>query len=605
MEQHATAPSADHEPETGDPDLLRRLQTWCEDLQKRVPGLIEVGLLHLDNDSAGRIAAAPETMPLDRIGYREALARMRAAKVAVLVPLDRTEDGIAEIVAMPIKGPGLDTPVVLLVGLAEMPAARIQLVMAQLEIAIGWVLHHLTMDTLAQTKKEMDIYDRAFLLCAEMLDTETPLEARQTMASLCARDLGCDRVVLVKRGFFGLTIQAISGETRFDRKSRINDLTRQAAHEAQLRRAPVQWNRGDQEKTIVLRRLGEMHGDAVVMAVPLSDANGKIDEVVILHWSTAEKVPELSAWSVLWALSRPILEQKDMAHRGFALRWFDSTKRVLKRLLGPRAFKLKLLVSVGLLAIYAILFVQVNDVLRADVVIDDPDLRVVSAPMDSFIKEVFVIPGDVVAVGDPLVNLEDDEILLRIAELEAQIARHVARAAVARSGRDRAEAAVAEAEKSEAEARLMLARRELDQTHVVARTAGTVLEGDLRQKLGARVSFGEELMRIAPRQGIEVQLSVRNRDGERLAQGLSGPVRLDAAPETSLMVTLTRLQPKAETIDGELRFVAFGELQAASGAIENGMQGTARLSLGKGPIYQVWLKPIAETVFMFLWRWMP
>ena len=151
----------------------------------------------------------------------------------------------------------------------------------------------------------------------------------------------------------------------------------------------------------------------------------------------------------------------------------------------------------------------------------------------------------------------------------------------------------------------MLARRELDQTHIVARTAGTVLEGDLRQKLGARVSFGEELMRIAPRQGIEVQLSVRNRDGERLAQGLSGPVRLDAAPETPLMVTLTRLQPKAETIDGELRFVAFGELQAASGAIENGMQGTARLSLGKGSIYQVWLKPIAETVFMFLWRWMP
>ena len=100
MEQHATAPSADHEPETGDPDLLRRLQTWCEDLQKRVPGLIEVGLLRLDNDSAGRIAAAPETMPMDRIGYREALARMRAAKVAVLVPLDRTEDGIAELTGM-------------------------------------------------------------------------------------------------------------------------------------------------------------------------------------------------------------------------------------------------------------------------------------------------------------------------------------------------------------------------------------------------------------------------------------------------------------------------------------------------------------------------
>jgi multidrug efflux pump subunit AcrA (membrane-fusion protein) len=605
MEQAELTPEEEKVSADKSPDLLERLKNWCEDLRKRLPGLVEVGLLRLDPEGAGRIASAPETMPMERVGYREAIARMRASNVAVLVPLDRPEDGIVEAIAMPVKGSGIDTPVVLIVGVSEMPAARLQLVMAQLEVSLGWVLHHLTLDTMAQIKGEMAIYDQAFLLCAEMLDTETPLEARQAMASLCAKDLGCDRVVLVGRGLFGLKIQTISGETRFDRKSRINDLTSQAAHEAQLRRAPVRWDRSDPNRTSIIGRLAEMHGDEVAMAVPLTNAKGDIDEVIILHWAAANKVPDLEAWSVLWTLARPILEQKDIAARGALARLGHAAKMGLKRLFGPRAFRLKLLVAGVIFAALAVVFVQVDNTLRADVVIDDPDLRVVSTPIDGFIEEVFVIPGDAVSVGQPLLKLEDAEILLRIAELDAQIARHTARAAAARAVRDRAEAAVADAERAEAEARLALARRELAQTTIVARTAGIVLEGDLRQRLGARVTFGEELLRIAPRQGVELKLSVRNRDGDRLVEGLAGQVRLDAAPESPLNVLVTRIKPGAETIDGELRFVAFGELQSASGQIENGMQGNARLSLGRAPVYQVWLRPIAETVYMFLWRWLP
>jgi len=140
---------------------------------------------------------------------------------------------------------------------------------------------------------------------------------------------------------------------------------------------------------------------------------------------------------------------------------------------------------------------------------------------------------------------------------------------------------------------------------ISARAGGIVLEGDLRQRLGARVTFGEELMRIAPQEGIEVRLSVRNRDGDRLATGLQGRVRLEAAPDVPLTVQVIRLQPRAETIDGELRFVGFGELAEGAPEIENGMQGAARLDLGQATIYTVWVRPVLETVYMFLWRWLP
>ena len=587
------------------PELVQRLEKWCEDLRSRLPGLIEVGLLRLDTGGVMKIASAPKTMPIERAGYREAVARMRAANSAVLLPLDRPEDGLAETVAMPVQGQALDTPFVLVVGMSEMPASRVQLVMSQLEIALGWVLHHLTLDTLAKNKEQMDIYDQSFLLCAEMLDTESPIEARQTMASLVASYLGCDRVVLVTRGLLGLKISSVSGETKFDRKSRINDLTRQVAHEAQLRRSAISWDRNKADKTTIIARLAAMHGDAAAMAVPLTTADGRIEEVIVLHWASENAVPDLTAWSVLWTLGRPILNQKDIAARGAIVRNIHAVKYGLKRLFGPRAFKLKFLVATLALVTAAVIFLEVDNTLRADVTIDDPDLRVISAPLDGFIESSLVIPGDTVQVGQPLLKLEDEEIRLRIAELQAQIARHAARAAVARANRDRAEAAVADAERTETEARLALAEQELEQTLIRAQTAGVVIEGDLRQRLGARVSFGEELLRIAPREEIELELSVRNRDGDRLTEGLIGRARLDANPENVLEVEITRVKPGAETIDGELRFVATGKLQSSGAEIENGMQGLARLDLGRAPLYEVWLRPIAETVYMFAWRWLP
>ena len=592
-----------------DTDIIARLQGWCTDLRERLPGLVEVGLLRLAPEGSELITAAPEDAVMGRLGYREAVARMRAAQAAVLLPLDRTEDGIAEVIAMPVKfvptASGAPAEIAVLVGVAEMPASRVQLILAQLEVALGWLMFHLGRQALAEARVKAQIHEQALLICAEMLDAERPTEARQILASLLARHLKADRVVLVRRGLFGLRIESISGESKFDRKSQLNDLTRQVAHEAQLRRAPISWRRDAPEKASLMGRLGEMHGDAVIDAVPLTDALGNITEVVVLHWSDGVHVPDIDAWSVVWTLARPILVEKDRAARGFVMRNLLASQTALKRLLGPRAFKLKLITAALLAAVLLTGFVQVENTLRADVVIDDPDLRVISAPIDGFIEEVFVIPGNRVGVGQPLLKLEDDEIRLRIAELEAQRARHVARAALARSNRDRAEAAVAEAEQAETEARLSLVRRELEQTVISARAAGIVLEGDLRQRLGARVAFGEELMRIAPHQGVEVRLSVRNRDGDRLDTGLQGRVRLEAAPDVPLTVQVMRLQPRAETIDGELRFVAFGELAAGAPEIENGMQGAARLDLGQATIYAVWVRPILEPVYMFLWRWLP
>jgi multidrug efflux pump subunit AcrA (membrane-fusion protein) len=587
-------------------DLSVQLSAWCEDLPRRLPGIVEVGLIRLSDEGVVKLASFPVAMPYDRLGYREAVARARATEMAVLLPLERAEDGVIEVVAIPLKVEGEKGHVLLLVGLSELPAAKVQLVMAHLEVATGWVMHYLTLAASAETRRDKKIHEQAFLFCAEMLDAKTPTETRQSFASLMAQSLTSDRVVLVrKRLFRGIRVEAVSGESRFDRRSRLNDVTRQAAHEAILERGPVIWRRADPDRGRILGKLAEMHGDDAAAAIPLTDANGRIEEVVVLHWADADRMPDLTKWSALWTLSRPILAQKDAAAAGFWSRNSRAMGNGLRRLFGPKALFLKMTV-IALMSIAAVLiFVDVPNTLRADVIVADPDLRVVSAPVDGFLEEVLVLPGDVVTEGQVLARLDASEVRLRVVELEAQIARHQARAGSARRDRDLAEAAVAEAEAAEAQARLDLALRELDSTEIHARIAGVVLEGDLRERIGARLSYGQELMRIAPQQGVELRLSVRNRDADRLMAGLSGNLRLEASPETALPVEVLRVKPGAETIDGELRFVAFGRLDVANARVENGMQGLARLDLGRAPIHEVWLRPIGETIYMFLWRWMP
>ena len=185
------------------------------------------------------------------------------------------------------------------------------------------------------------------------------------------------------------------------------------------------------------------------------------------------------------------------------------------------------------------------------------------------------------------------------------MARHEAEAAVARSNRDRGAVAVAEAEAAETAARLALVQRDISASIIRAQADGLVLDGDLRSRLGARVTEGEILMQIAPRRGVELRVSVSNRNGPELENGLEGTVRLKSAPQEQLSFTVTRVRPGAEPIDGDLRFVAYARLAKTDLNLENGMQGIARLDKGIAPIWRVWLLPIYETAYLFFWRWMP
>jgi multidrug efflux pump subunit AcrA (membrane-fusion protein) len=587
-----------------EPPLARpELDEWASRLLDRLKGVIEIAVLRVEGQAAQPLASAPKTMPLNRLGYAEAIARARSTRSTTLMPLDRVEDSISEVIVMPL--PVLQGEAVLVVGISELPARQIELLIEHISEASGWAVHHLSMGNLQQAFRSVDAQRTSFNMTAEMLDAANPTEARQALVSLIAEALSASRVALVRRrAFRRARLIAVAGEARFDRRLRLNDLTEQVGHEALMRREAIIWRRGDPVGT-VLATLSEAHGDAAIAAMPLGDGEGEMSEVLVIQWPTLEAMPDLKLWAPVWVLSRPVLLLQEKAGRGALGRLFSTMSKGASRLFGPRALKTKIVTLAVIAALTAIFLVDVPNTLRATATIDDPDLRVLTSPADGFLASVTVLPGDSVVVGQEVARLDTSDLILREAELEAQLARHLSEAALARGERDLGRASVAEAEANETQARLDMARRDLNRAVIRAQTNGLVLEGDLRQRIGSQVSYGESLIQIAPRNAVELRLSVANRDGARLATGLTGKLRLNAAPDQPLDVTVMRVKPGAETLDGEMRFVAFASLGEAPLRLENGMQGVARLSVGEAKIWEVWLKPAFEIAYLFFWRWLP
>ena len=579
------------------------VEAWCERVAARLPGVVELGVILLSEGVGQPIGRSPSDMPFDRHGQAEALSRARDSKTPALLPLDRVEDGIAEVIAIPLK---LDEgEAMVLAGIAELSSQQIELTIQFLQEASGWVVYTLSRNALSAAWAHILAQRSAFEITAELLDARSSIEANQAFVSMIVKPLGASRAVLIRRRLMGRArMVAVSEQSRFDRRQRLNDLTEQVGHEAILRREMLVWQHGDAHGS-VLATLAEAHGDAALAAIPLSDASGEMRDVVVLHWEQISHMPDLALWTPLWVLLRPANALQERAGYGPLRRAALGLQTALARLFGPRALKAKMLTSLFLAFFLSTIFIDVPNTLPAETTIDDPGLRVLSAPVDGYLDAVFALPGDQVRAGQEVARLDTADLRLKEAELEAQLARFLAEEALSRQNRNLGAAVVAQAEAKEVRVRLAKARTDIERSIIRAHSDGMVVEGDLRQRIGSRISFGETLMQIAPRRDVEVKISVRNRDGDRLVPGLAGTLRLHGAPQTPLSVLVQRVKPGAEIIDGEARFVGYAVVEAGDMRLENGMQGVARLDLGQARLWQVWLRPAFEMAYLFFWRWLP
>ena len=579
------------------------LQNWADALLKKLSGVSYLAVLALTDEGFETRCEAGQTLPASNfsIAAIQALSNLRN----LLAPADFDSDEIVEIIALPIVWE--DSKWVIVAGLKKLPPRHVQLVMEQLDLASASVLLDRVKASLTLTKAIQHSQNQALVVLAEMLESTHPKESLHVLCNEIAQTLGAQRVSFVNRNWRGKPkLRVSSSVAKFDQRLELNSAIVEAANFSIQSSKPIEWLTNAPPPN-ALARLTRLHGDQAAVVIPLPYVRGDIGACLVIQWEERPAVSTLEEWKPLWLLAGPVVETIDKAHDGPLNRGLRKLNSSLLWLLGAEKLLLKLLLltAVGIGSWLA--FGKVEGSIKADARVIDASSISIVAPVEGFIENVYALPGQTVAAGDLLVKLEDDELQLEKLDQLAKIARYQAEEAVAKRDRQRGQAAIAKANMDSEKARLTIVEKQIELTEVKANVAAVVAQGDLRQRLGSRVDYGEALMELSPRQNTEVQITVDNKDYEQLQVNQVGSLRLKAYPSLKLPLKVIRIKPASESIDGEIKFVASAVLTDENPGIvlEPGMEGTARLSRGMLPGWKVWISPIIDSLTLFFWRWWP
>jgi hypothetical protein len=221
---------------------------------------------------------------------------------------------------------------------------------------------------------------------------------------------------------------------------------------------------------------------------------------------------------------------------------------------------------------------------------------IVAAPMQGVVDRVLVKPNETVAAGTPILQLVDVELKnqleiarrsYRIAEAELLRGRQLAFS----SREDKAQLAELSAQVELRRAEMNFAQEQLIRATVKAPNSGLIILDDPRKWQGRPVVTGEQIMKLAQPQAVEVEVQVPVADAITIAEGSRVDIFLDIDPINRYRAQVTRVPYQSLMTDaGVLAYSVRAQLNEGQDTPRIGLRGSARVH---GP---------RTTLFYFLFR---
>ena len=400
--------------------------------------------------------------------------------------------------------------------------------------------------------------------------------------ALCDR-LRCDRVAVGWMHGDCSAVVALSHAADFDPRQTVSERIGAAMDEALEQASTVVVPPREGALPQVSLAHAELAGtDArAVCTVILVDAGKPVGALTFERASARFTQDEAVFCEDAAALAASILSLKRRAERGWAASTAEAMRGLWTRLASPEGRRARLCLAAGGLAVAVLLFVPVPYYIAAPARLEGSVQRVVVAPVDGFLEQVNVRPGDLVKSGQVLAELATQDLQAERLKRRSELAQHenVYKAALARA--DRTQLVINQARAAEAQAQLQLVENQLQRAQLRAPFDGIVIKGDLPQQLGAPVQRGEVLLTLAPDDRYRLIVEVDERDVALVAAGLQGRLALAAAPESVFDFSVVRLLPVAVAADGRNFFEVEGALEAEGKALRPGMRGVAKIGAGR------------------------
>lgn len=231
------------------------------------------------------------------------------------------------------------------------------------------------------------------------------------------------------------------------------------------------------------------------------------------------------------------------------------------------------------------------------------DEREISSPFEGVIHETLVRAGDTVTAGQLLVRLDTRQLKLDLSKAKSDLHAASIESMQGATEGDLQKLAIGKAKADAAQSLARKIERNLELAEVRAPCNGTILSGDLDKRIGESVPMGEPLLRFAAADNWKVVVEAPEFATTLIDLGQAGTFATNARPGVPLNLEVNHIHTNAEIREGKNVFISEGTIRGdAPQWLRSGMQGTARIDVGRHPIYWVWVHRIIDQIRLKLWR---
>jgi len=507
----------------------------------------------------------------------------------------------------------------------------LQTTVALAELMCGYVHGHATGQMLKRTQASGAALDLATRLIAAINTAPNFKGSCLQLVNDLSRQLGADRVAigwskgLGHRGE-GVTVKtvSISDTENIDRRMTMVQKLEAAMDECYDQDQPVLFpqpperaiREGEDADVLLAQAITHAHrelasGDANMKVASMPMRVGEDVAGVLTIESTGDGRIDLAMLELLQStmdLIAPVLSLRRSNDRNLALRTYDAGLKAGSWVVGTKhtVWKLGLVAATALML--ALVFVRVEYRIEAPATLQAVEQRTVSVPFDGLIAGVpeGIESGVRVEQGQVIAELDTTELRLQRLDASNQLDEASKRADAALGAGKLAEYKQATAQAAQARAKLELYDVLIAKAMIRAPISGTIIEGDLRDMIGASVKLGQPMYAIAPLDKMKILAQVSDQDialirdsGEDLS---TGQIATKAFPGRPFDFTIDRIVPLA-TPDAERRnaFQVRATLDQGAVWMRPGMEGIAKFNTGKRSLLDIGTRRIRDTLRLWLW----
>ena len=482
-------------------------------------------------------------------------------------------------------------------GYAEEALTRIQLAA---DVPFSYQMSQAVLDAQNDASKLAMVMD----IVAETASATSFLNISMVLCNAVATRFNCDRVSLgwLEGGF--VRLKAISRTEKFDRHMEAARNLEVAMEECLDQDDEIIWPT-PAESTVVNRDHESFVRQQTVdcmCSVPIHDPEGPVAVLTCERSKEPFIQLEVQQLRLVCDFTARTLTDTKLSDRWFGARLATRSRRLASWFVGPEKTWAKVICLLVAAVMACLVFLKIDYRVEAEFIIRSEKTAYLTAPYAGFIASVAAKPGDLVKSGEILLELSKDDLHLQEAQSMAELARYQREAEKARAANQLADMRVSNAQAKQAEARLKLVQHRIALAAIKAPFDGVVVEGDPRQRIGAALSAGDSLFRIARIDSLYIEAEVPERDIHEIVQGQTGEAAFVSRPEHKIPVRVSMIESAAVAKDaGNVFLIRSDFTDGPQGWWRPGMSGLCKVDAGKRRL--IWILTHRTVDFFRLWLW--